>query len=288
MKARKLIEEKIQLKKLATEPDKPVKNPSQKIDELQLELLRAQLALLKEGKRCIVMMEGTDTAGKGGIIRRLTRHLDPRSAHVWPIGAPARWEQSRHYLFRFWQKLPEPGEITIFDRSWYGRVLVERVEGFATEAEWKRAFELFNAFDVDVGVRDIAATIDLIRKDPGCSGKVGAVGFCLGGLLAFQTATRTDIDASVAYYGVGIENRVEGVAKLTKPLMLHIAEEDQFVPETAQGVILAALKNHPLVTIHTYPGRDHAFARVGGQHYDEADARLANGRTLTFFQQHLD
>jgi carboxymethylenebutenolidase len=157
-----------------------------------------------------------------------------------------------------------------------------------SEAEWKRAFELFNAFDVDTGVRDIAATIDLIRKDPGCSGKVGAVGFCLGGLLAFQTATRTDIDASVAYYGVGIENRVEGVAKLTKPLMLHIAEEDQFVPETAQGVILAALKNHPLVTIHTYPGRDHAFARVGGQHYDEADARLANGRTLTFFQQHLD
>ncbi len=157
-----------------------------------------------------------------------------------------------------------------------------------SEAEWKRAFELFNAFDVDVGVRDIAATIDLIRKDPGCSGKVGAVGFCLGGLLAFQTATRTDVDASVAYYGVGIENRVEGAAKLTKPLMLHIAEQDQFVPETAQGVILAALKNHPLITIHTYPGRDHAFARVGGQHYDEADAKLANGRTLTFFQQHLD
>lgn len=147
MKARKLIEEKIQLKKLATEPDKPVKNPSRKIDELQLELLRAQLALLKEGKRCIVMMEGTDTAGKGGIIRRLTRHLDPRSAHVWPIGAPARWEQSRHYLFRFWQKLPEPGEITIFDRSWYGRVLVERVEGFATEAEWKRAYRELNEFE---------------------------------------------------------------------------------------------------------------------------------------------
>ncbi|MEZ5508638.1 MAG: polyphosphate kinase [Gammaproteobacteria bacterium] len=147
MKARKLIEEKIQIKKLATEPAKPVKNPSKKIDELQLELLRAQLALLKDGKRCIVMMEGTDTAGKGGIIRRLTRHLDPRSAHVWPIGAPARWEQARHYLYRFWQKLPEPGEITIFDRSWYGRVLVERVEGFATETEWKRAYRELNEFE---------------------------------------------------------------------------------------------------------------------------------------------
>lgn len=147
MKAMKLVEDKVRLKKIRTEPNKPVKNPSEKIDELQLQLLRAQLALLKEGKRCIVMLEGTDTAGKGGIIRRLTRHLDPRSAHVWPIGAPEKWEQSRHYLYRFWQKLPEPGEITIFDRSWYGRVLVERVEGFAAEAEWKRAYRELNEFE---------------------------------------------------------------------------------------------------------------------------------------------
>ena len=147
MKAIKLVNEKVTLKKLPTEPDEPVKNPSKKIDQLQLQLLRAQLALLKEGKRCIIMMEGTDTAGKGGIIRRLTRHLDPRSAHVWPIGAPEKWEQSRHYLYRFWQKLPEPGEITIFDRSWYGRVLVERVEGFASEEEWKRAYREINEFE---------------------------------------------------------------------------------------------------------------------------------------------
>lgn len=147
MKAIKLVNEKVTLKKLPTEPDEPIKNPSKKIDQLQLQLLRAQLALLKEGKRCIIMMEGTDTAGKGGIIRRLTRHLDPRSAHVWPIGAPEKWEQSRHYLYRFWQKLPEPGEITIFDRSWYGRVLVERVEGFASEEEWKRAYREINEFE---------------------------------------------------------------------------------------------------------------------------------------------
>jgi AMP-polyphosphate phosphotransferase len=147
MKALKLVNDSIKLKKIPTEPDKPVKDPSKKIDELQLDLLRAQLALLKQGKRCIIMMEGTDTAGKGGIIRRLTRHLDPRSAHVWPIGAPEKWEQSRHYLFRFWQKLPEPGEITIFDRSWYGRVLVERIEGFAQEDEWKRAYREINEFE---------------------------------------------------------------------------------------------------------------------------------------------
>jgi carboxymethylenebutenolidase len=156
-----------------------------------------------------------------------------------------------------------------------------------SEAEWKRAFELFNAFDVEGGVVDIAATIDTIRADPGCSGKVGAVGFCLGGLLAFLTATRTDADASVSYYGVGIDGRVAEAEKLAQPLLMHIAEADQFVPKAAQQIILSALKDHPLIEIHTYPGRDHAFARVGGEHYDEADAKLAGGRTLSFFRKNL-
>lgn len=156
-----------------------------------------------------------------------------------------------------------------------------------SEAEWKKAFELFNAFDVDKGVEDIAATIAAIRKDPDCNGKVGVVGFCLGGMLAFLTATRTDVDAAVGYYGVGIENRLAEAEKLTRPLMLHIAEEDQFVSKEAQAAILAALKNQSLVEIHTYPGRDHAFARHGGEHYHEADAKLANGRTLTFFEKAL-
>jgi carboxymethylenebutenolidase len=156
-----------------------------------------------------------------------------------------------------------------------------------SEAEWKRAFELFNAFDVDAGVKDIQATITAIRADAGCTGKVGAVGFCLGGLLAFLTATRTDIDAAVSYYGVGIETRTPEAEKLAEPLLLHIAEEDQFVPKEAQAAILRDLKNHPQIEIHTYPGRDHAFAREGGEHYDAHDARLAGGRTLQFFQRTL-
>jgi carboxymethylenebutenolidase len=156
-----------------------------------------------------------------------------------------------------------------------------------SEAELKRAFELFNAFDVDAGVKDIAATIDFIRHDPGCNGKVGAVGFCLGGLLAFLTATRTDADAVVAYYGVGIEGRVAEAEKLAHPLLMHMGEEDEFVPKAAQQVILQALKNHPLIEIYTYPGRGHAFARKGGANYNEADAKLADGRTLTFFKKHL-
>ena len=156
-----------------------------------------------------------------------------------------------------------------------------------SEAEWKKAFELFNAFDPDAGVKDIAAVIDQIRADPGCSGKVGAVGYCLGGLLAFLTAARTDADASVSYYGVGIESRVAEADKLERPLLLHIAEEDQFVPKEAQAIILQSLKNHPQVTAHTYPGCDHAFARHGGEHYNEAAAKVANGRSLAFFQQYL-
>jgi carboxymethylenebutenolidase len=156
-----------------------------------------------------------------------------------------------------------------------------------SEAEWQRAFALFNAFDVDAGVRDIAATIDAVRKDPGCTGKVGAVGFCLGGLLAFLTATRTDVDASVAYYGVGIDGRLDEATKLKKPLLLHIAEEDGFVPKEAQAAIIAVLKSNPLVEIHTYPGRDHGFARMGGQHWHEGDATTAGLRALALFKKAL-
>ncbi|QUD86648.1 dienelactone hydrolase family protein [Phenylobacterium montanum] len=156
-----------------------------------------------------------------------------------------------------------------------------------SDAEWKKAFELYNAFNVDAGVEDIAATIDLIRADKQCSAKVGAVGFCLGGLLAFLTATRTDSDGSVAYYGVGIDKYLGEADRLTRPLMLHIAEEDQFVPKAAQALIIDGLKNRAQVTIHTYPGRDHAFARKGGEHYDEVDAQTANQRTATFFKSAL-
>ena len=156
-----------------------------------------------------------------------------------------------------------------------------------SEAEWKRAFELFNAFDVEAGMGDIAATIGAVRARPDVSGKVGAVGYCLGGLLAFLTATRTDSDASVSYYGVGIEKYTAEATKLARPLLMHIAEEDQFTPKPVQELILAALKNHPQIEIHTYPGRDHAFARKGGEHYDPADAATAEARSLAFFRKNL-
>ena len=168
MKVLKLVDQGIKLKKHPSRPDKKIKKPSEAIDELQLELLRAELALYKSGQRAIVIMEGTDTAGKGGVIRRITRHLDPRSVHVWPIGAPSHEEQARHYMYRFWTRLPEPGQIAIFDRSWYGRVLVERVEGLASKHEWKRAYHEINEFErqlTDDGVILIKIFLHLSKSE---------------------------------------------------------------------------------------------------------------------------
>jgi len=156
-----------------------------------------------------------------------------------------------------------------------------------TRAEWDKALDLMGRFDVDTGVEDIRATIDQVRGGSGCGGKVGAVGYCLGGRLAYLTATRTDSDASVGYYGVGIENYLPEAERLAHPLMLHIAEEDGFVPKAAQGLIIGALKDHPQVTLHTYAGCDHAFARPGGAHYDAQAAATADARTLAFLHQHL-
>ena len=156
-----------------------------------------------------------------------------------------------------------------------------------SQAEWDKAFALYNAFDVDQGIKDIDTTIDFVRADPGCSGKVGAAGFCLGGLLAYLTATRTDVDAAVGYYGVGIEKYTAEADKMEGALMLHIAEADGFVPREAQKVIVGELSNRPRVEIHSYPGCDHAFAREGGEHYDAASAARANQRTDEFFLKRL-
>jgi polyphosphate kinase 2 (PPK2 family) len=115
-----------------------------------------QQAYLGTPERAIIVLEGWDTAGKGGVVRRLGWALDPRSFSVSPIASPDEHERAQHYLQRFWRRLPENGHIVAFDRSWYGRVMVERVEGFATEKEWRRAYREINEFErilIDSGVR---------------------------------------------------------------------------------------------------------------------------------------
>jgi carboxymethylenebutenolidase len=123
-----------------------------------------------------------------------------------------------------------------------------------SEAGNKRAFELMGVFDAELGVKDIEATLEAVRARPDCTGKVGAVGYCLGGKLAFLTATRTDSDASVSYYGVGLDTLVPEAEKLAHPLLLHVAEEDRFVPKTAQAAMEAGLKNHPHIQYLVYAG----------------------------------
>jgi polyphosphate kinase 2 (PPK2 family) len=113
----------------------------------QIQMRELGLQVYQQKRPVVIVFEGWDAAGKGGVIKRITEKLDPRGFVVYPISAPHGEDKSKHYLYRFWRRLPERGSIAIFDRSWYGRVLVERVEGFAAEKEWKRAFKEINAFE---------------------------------------------------------------------------------------------------------------------------------------------
>jgi polyphosphate kinase 2 (PPK2 family) len=119
----------------------------QKVQELQLQLLHFQRRILDSKRNVILVFEGPDAAGKGGVIKRITEKLDPRLLRVYAIVKPTEEEHRHHYLWRFWNKIPSQGEIAIFDRSWYGRVLVERVEGFCTEKEWHRAYDEINSME---------------------------------------------------------------------------------------------------------------------------------------------
>jgi polyphosphate kinase 2 (PPK2 family) len=117
------------------------------LHEVQMRLLQQQQRYRQEQRRAVIVLEGWDASGKGGAIRRLTEKLDPRGVNVWPIAAPRPDEQARHYLYRFWKKVPSPATWAVFDRSWYGRVLVERVEKLAPKPAWKRAYREINAFE---------------------------------------------------------------------------------------------------------------------------------------------
>ena len=156
-----------------------------------------------------------------------------------------------------------------------------------TQAEWDRAFQLYQNFNEADGIEDLKATIAVARGLEDANGQVATVGYCLGGKLAYLCATRTDADCNVGYYGVGIEAALGEAPAISKPLMLHIAEKDQFCPPDAQATIKAALAGNSLVTLHSYPGTDHAFARIGGAHYDHEAAEIANGRTREFLDAHL-
>ena len=138
------------------------------LESLQKELFALQVEYFLSGKSAIFAFEGWDAAGKGGVIKRLTERMDPRGYKVWPISAPRDEDARHHYLWRFWKRLPEKGEIGIFDRTWYGRVLVERVERLAQKPEWQRAYGEINAFEkmlTDDGVKVVKFWLQIDRQE---------------------------------------------------------------------------------------------------------------------------
>lgn len=155
--------------------------------------------------------------------------------------------------------------------------------------EFDRALELMGQFDQDQGVVDIEATIRAARQrlGQGATGKVGCVGFCLGGRLAFMAAARTDVDASVGYYAVALDSLLHEKHAIANPLMLHIAGADHFVGPETQRAMHEELDQHPKVVLHDYPGEDHGFAAEMGKRRSEQAAQLADSRTEQFFAQHL-
>ena len=155
------------------------------------------------------------------------------------------------------------------------------------ETEFKQALELMGRFDQDQGIKDIEASLRAARKMLGNNGKVGCVGYCLGGRLAFMTSARTDVDASVGYYAVGLDGLLREKNAIARPLMLHIAGADHFVGPDVQQAMHAALDDHPKVVLHDYPGEDHGFAAEIGKRRSEEAAQLADRRTEEFFARHL-
>ena len=154
------------------------------------------------------------------------------------------------------------------------------------EAEFNQALDWMGKFNQDAGIRDIQAAINHLRDTEGTA-KVGCVGYCLGGRLAYMTAARTSIDASVGYYGVGIDGLLGEKEAIANPLLLHIPTEDGFVSRETQAAMHAGLDDHPRVTIYDYEGLDHGFATEHGKRRDEAAATLADSRTAAFFAEHL-
>ncbi len=152
--------------------------------------------------------------------------------------------------------------------------------------QFQKALENMGQFKADDCIRDIEALIHHLKRQDGCA-KVGLVGFCLGGFIAYSAAARTDVDASVGYYGVSIDQHLNESHAIANPLMLHIASADHFVTPDAQAAIHSALDAHPRVTLHDYPGLDHGFAAEMGDRRNDEGARLADRRTEEFFAEHL-
>jgi carboxymethylenebutenolidase len=154
-----------------------------------------------------------------------------------------------------------------------------------TEADWKKAFDYLQRFDIDKGMEDITAAVRVLRTRPEVAGKVGALGFCLGGRLAYLAAARSGVDCAVGYYGVAIDQHLKEAATIKVPMVLHFAANDKYAPPEAVEKIKTVFKGRPEIEIYVYPGVDHAFARTGGIHYDRPSSMMAHSRSIAMFRK---
>jgi carboxymethylenebutenolidase len=159
--------------------------------------------------------------------------------------------------------------------------------GVTSEPDWQHGLRLYQGYDRDTGARDVKDAAKCAAKLPECTGKVAVLGYCLGGLMTFLTAARYGVDAAVVYHGGDTEKYLGEVGGLHAPMLMHLAEEDEFISKPAQAEIKTALAGKPNARIYSYPGQKHAFARHNGLHYNAAAAALANRRTSEFLHQQL-
>lgn len=157
-----------------------------------------------------------------------------------------------------------------------------------SEAAWQHGLRLYSAYDRDAGANDIKDTVDAVRNLPECNGKVGVLGYCLGALMSYLGAARgAKVDAVVWYHGGDTEKYLGEIDGIHAPILMHLAEEDEFISKDAQAAIKAAFAKKPNASVYSYPGQSHAFSRHNGKHYNAAAAHLANGRTREFLHKHL-
>lgn len=196
---------------------------------------------------------------------------------IWGVN-----DTMRHHAHEF----AEAGYVCLVpDLFWRQEPGVELSDRNPADAE--KAFDLYYEFDYDLGVQDMEDTRRFLLTLPECNGKVGAVGYCLGGKLCYLMCCRTDIECAVAYYGTYIEHNIREAKHLHRPLLLHLAMKDRWVQPEINALLERRLGPNPLVEIHKYPEADHAFARKGGRPYREEDAHRALGLSVDFFRRHL-
>ncbi len=212
----------------------------------------------------------------------------------WPKASPASAVVVLQELFgvnadirKTCDELAEQGFTAVApDLFWRQEPGVD-LSNVTSDADWQHGLRLYQAYDRDAGVRDIKDTINAVAKLPGCTGRVAVLGYCLGALMVFLTAVRYGVDAAVAYHGGDTEKYLGEVDGLKAPLLMHLGQEDEFISKAAQAEIKAALAKKPNATVYSYPGRNHAFSRHGGAHYNAEAAALAHERTYAFLDQQL-